>query len=79
MNLLLIIEYLKKFFGSLRYNFICGIGTCQPECVCIQERMKHAARPLMYEVHLQQYILSFFCLIFLFVMEQQLFFPLQSG
>lgn len=33
MNRLLIIEYLKKFFGSLRYNFICRIGTCQPECV----------------------------------------------
>lgn len=65
MNSLLIIEYLKKFFDSLRYSFICRIGTCQPECVCIQERMKYTARPLLYEVHLQ-YILSFFCLIFFF-------------
>lgn len=79
MNLLLIVEYLMKFFRSLRYNFICRIGTYQPECVCIQGRMKYVARPLLYEVYLQQYILSFFCLIFLSVMEQQLLLPLQSG
>lgn len=78
MNLLLIIEYLKKFFGSLRYNFIFRIGTCQLECVYSEKNEIRCETSIVRGTFTTIYLI-FFCLIFLFVMEQQLFFPLQSG